>query len=481
MSTAPAWLPTRYTPPLGEQLVTDGDRLISVAEAVWTLPDDTRLELDEWQRWLLRHVLERYPADWPDEQLRGRLRYRQVVISMGRQNGKSLLGALFGFYGLAMHDPGPEVIGIASTTDQANIVYGRVKHAIQSNGSLSRRFKPTGTRGITARVGAGRYVVKPAKSDALQGIPVSVCLFDELHISKPELWAAVVNGQRTRTNGLLVGITTAGDDDSALLKRLYKLGDQAMAGEAERFGFFCWEAPDGSSIDTPGAIEAANPAVACGRVNVADVREDVRLLPVSDQERYTLNRWVSSSSSWLPIAAWNAGERGTAPDLEAGSVVYTIERTRSWEHGCIVATSKSDDGRLWTELVASIVRPNLDQLERLCEQLNSRRRGVFAVDSMRLGALERRLKERGYETRLLRLGDQLQAGPAAYSLIVAGRVSHPGDPLTGEQMPRAKRKNNGDGWRLSEAESGGDIDAVRATVAGLYSADAVRDPGIQIF
>ena len=39
--------------------------------------------------------LKRYPLDWHVERLRGRLRFRQLVISMGQQNGKSLLGAIF--------------------------------------------------------------------------------------------------------------------------------------------------------------------------------------------------------------------------------------------------------------------------------------------------------------------------------------------------------------------------------------------------
>lgn len=478
----PAWLPARFTPALSDDPVTDGDRLLEAVARLWTMPDGTRLELDDWQRWLLRRLLERYPADWPVESLRGRLRFRQAVVSMGRQNGKSVLGAVLGFYGLAMHDPGPEVIGLASTTDQANIVYNRVLHVIRSNALLSKRFKPTGTRGISERAGAGTYKVKPAKGDALQGIPVSLCLFDELHISKPEMWAAVVNGQRTRTNALLVGITTAGDDDSELLKELYAQGARAVAGDAdlERFGFFCWEAPEGDTIETPGAIEAANPSVACGRIDVETVRSDVRLLPVPDQERYVLNRFVSSSSAAFPLDTW-ARLAGTGGTPAGDRVVFTIERTRSWEHACIVATVKLEDGTLWTELVASIVRPNLDQLERLCDQLRQRGPCLFAVDSLRLGALGKRLEDRGLEVRFLRLGDQLQAGPAAYSLIAAGTVRHAADPLLSVQLPRARRKNYGDGWRVTAGEGGFDVDAVLATMAGLYLAESFRDPGIQLF
>lgn len=479
MTEPASWLPARFTPALRDELVTDGDRLIQAVERVWTMPDGSRLELDAWQRWLLRRILERYPADWPEPALRGRLRYRQVVVSMGRQNGKSVLGAILGFYGLAMHDPGPEVIGLASTTDQANIVYDRVLHVIRSHPQLAKRFRPTGTRGITARAGAGSYKVKPAKGEALQGLPISVCLFDELHISKPEMWAAVVNGQRTRTNALLVGITTAGDDDSELLKQLYATGERAVAGELERFGFFVWEAPEGATIETPGAIEAANPSVACGRLDVGTVRADVRLLPEPDQQRYTLNRFVSSSSAWLPLTAWR-NSSGTGPAGTDG-LFYVFERTASWEHASVTVAAKDEDGIVRTELVASIVRPSLDQLVGIADQLRARGPATFAVDGLRLGALGKQLEDKGYDVRFLRQGDQMQAGPAAYSLIIAGKVRHADDPLVNEQMPRARRKNIGEGWRITPAGSSGDVDAVLATVAGIYLADSFRDPGIQLF
>lgn len=479
MTDSPAWLPARFTPPLREDFVTDGDRLIAAVDRVWTMPDGSRLVLDEWQRWLLRRILERYPADWHVPALRGRLRFRQVVVSMGRQNGKSVLGAILGFYGLAMHDPGPEVVGLARSREQATIVYERVRHVIRSHAQLSKRFKPTGTRGISERNGAGYYKVFPGTGDALQGIPASVCVFDELHISKAAAWSAMVKGQRARTNPLLVGITTAGDDESELLKELYATGDKAIAGELERFGFFVWEAPEGASIDTPGAIEAANPSVACGRIDVETVREDERTTPEADQIRYTLNRFVSSSSSWLPAAAWR-NSSSTGPTGTDG-LIYTFERTASWEHASVVVTAKEDDGIVRTELVASIVRPNLDQLVGIAEQLRARGPATFAMDGLRLGALGKQLEDKGYDVRVLRMGDQMQAGPAAYSLIVAGKVKHADDPLVNEQMPRARRKNVGEGWRITPAGSSGDVDAVQATVAGIYLADSYRDPGIQLF
>ena len=110
------WYPTYWTKPLSEDFTTDGEKVINISQTLWRLPEkhDEILVLTDWQKWLIRHVLERYPDDYYDPSKAGRLRYKQVVISMPRKNGKSLLGALFALYGMLLHEPAPEVISVAT-------------------------------------------------------------------------------------------------------------------------------------------------------------------------------------------------------------------------------------------------------------------------------------------------------------------------------------------------------------------------------
>lgn len=76
------WLPARDTPALAENFTTEWDRFGPIIVAAWAMLD---IELDEWQVWLLRRVMETYP---PGHARAGELRFRQVLISVGRQNGK---------------------------------------------------------------------------------------------------------------------------------------------------------------------------------------------------------------------------------------------------------------------------------------------------------------------------------------------------------------------------------------------------------
>ncbi|MGW9346034.1 terminase large subunit domain-containing protein, partial [Streptomyces albidoflavus] len=181
---ADAWPPARYSEPLSPDFPSDGDWLLKLVDLCWRNDDGSRMVLDQWQRDLIRAVLEVYPPGHPKA---GKLRYREVFVSVGRQNGKSVIGSILAVYGL-LRARGALVIGVASSADQARIVYGRLVALIRADKWLAKRFKKaTDTRGIVSTNGS-TYEIKASKSGAVQGLPVAVGIVDELHITKPELW-----------------------------------------------------------------------------------------------------------------------------------------------------------------------------------------------------------------------------------------------------------------------------------------------------
>jgi len=171
--------PARWTKPLSPDFPSDADRLLKVVALAYKDMDNPEgLKLDEWQEWLLRHILERYPDDHDDPNLAGKLRYRAVVCSIPRQSGKSLLGAILGLWGVAMRSG--QTLSLASSSEQAMVIYTRVLHTIMANPKLKARFKKTTERrGIVSADGLSRYDVRPAKESALQGIPLDTVLADE--------------------------------------------------------------------------------------------------------------------------------------------------------------------------------------------------------------------------------------------------------------------------------------------------------------
>lgn len=476
--------PARYTRPLSPDFKSDGDLVLKLAEVAWASPESggEAIKLDEWQKWIIRAILERYPDDHPEHP--GRLRYRQVVISIPRQVGKSLLGGMLaGLYGLLAHVPGARVLSLASSLEQANIIYDRVLFAIRNNPHLSKRFKrATETRGIVTADGAGRYQIMPAKESALQGYPISLCLFDELHIAKPGMWSAAVLGTQARTDGLVLGITTAGDDTSETLLNLYKLGDRAVNGdpELERFGFFVWEAPPGTQVDDPAALRTANPAIECGRIPIADVLANVRTMPEHEARRYVLNQFISGAAqSWLPGEMFTkAAGKGIEKIVNP---VLSIDRTKNFEHCTISAAVRVGD-KYETELIASLNQPNEEQLfDLICKLYIANAASAIAMDSGSFPGLAKRLKNKGFKVYELWHREIATACSTVYALFARGAITHANDPLLRVQMPRGVSKYQGETWKISRKDSVGDVDAIYAMVLGVYVASLQHAERVQVF
>jgi len=473
-------LPARFTPPLSEDFPTDGERLIQLMSLCWVTPEtDKPIGLDDWQAWLLRHVLERYPATHP--RYPGELRYRQVLISMGRQNGKSVIGGGLGLDALIFHLG--DVLSIASSLDQATIIYNRVKHVIDANPWLAKRFKrTTETRGIAKGDGTGTYKVSPAKEAALQGKPLKRVILDEGHLAKAGIWTAATKGTSAMDDATVIMITTAGDQESKTLINLYETADKAINGDEnlERFGAFIWEAPTNAPVDDPSAIMSANPAIACGRVPIDRVLSDIRTQPEHEVRRYTLNQFISgSSSSWLPGNLYRAATGSGVTDVNHG--VFGVDIAPNWSSAVI--TVANTNGELQeTEIVASYNNPTEDllfnELKRLTMKFAAR---AIVLDDRVLGNLGKRLKLAGLPTWQL-WGKEISAAcSGTYALFAQGLVRHNNDPLLTVQMANGVSKYTGETWLISRKDSRGEIDALMATVMALYVSSRSQHAGVQVF
>lgn len=468
------YVPGVYTKPLSEDFVSDGPWLREFCQRYIKEFDGKPFKLDEWQADLLDHILERYPADWPVERLRGRLRYREVVVSMGRQNGKSIIGAVLGLYGL--FQPGAYVVGVASNRKQADIVFARVKKIIDKHPQLKKRLKTTHTRGITRLDRPAIYEAYPAKPDALNGLPVTLCLFDEVHLCEPDMWSHMVEGTTAQADAFVFGITTAGNSSSVLLKDLYNRGRASAASEDasdERLGFFLWEAPANCRLDDTEALKDANPALAAGRLDMDEALRKVSSQPEAFARQFRFNQFQESQGFWLPMPLWQRNTGAAVPIGEERTIIFGVDRSESWEYATITANYKDADGVIHTKVVASLRKPNLEWLTNVCVMLYERHypKGFVMEDGFILGDLVTELKNRGIPCTGLKQYDRGNAAETFYALISTGRIRHASDPLLSQQLPVAQKKDTDGGWIISRKASKGSIDAVLATVWGTYAAE----------
>jgi phage terminase large subunit-like protein len=308
---------------------------------------------------------------------------------------------------------------------------------------------------------------------------------DEVHLVDQRTWDALASGTGARPDTLLVGITTAGDENSALLNRLYSNADKAIAGDLDRFGAWIWEASESVVPDDDdeliGLLMEANPALQAGRIDQKLLLSDVRALPKDDIIRYRLNRFIQSGSkTFIPAELWQKCERPFGAQLPQGEFVFAVDRTPDWEHASIAVAVKVDDV-IYTELVASINKPSLEQLIFICGQLMSHSPRAIIVDGYTLRDLYKELKLRGYPAETATLGDVVNASSMFYARLARKTLQHGGDPLLSIQIPRTVRKMVGEGFRVSRRDSAVEIDAVMATLLATFGADTLREQPLQVF
>lgn len=141
----------------------------------------------------------------------GTRKYRELVLVIGRKNGKSTLAAAIGLYCFCCdNEPGAEIYTVATKKDQAKIIWKESKSMVLKSRAIQKR--------VDVRVGEllypktdSIYKALSSDSDTLDGLNVHCALLDEVHAWKDKnLYDVVVDGTSSREQPLIVIVTTAG-------------------------------------------------------------------------------------------------------------------------------------------------------------------------------------------------------------------------------------------------------------------------------
>lgn len=341
--------PRIYTPPLREltRETTMGFEVIDFAESV------LNIKLHPWQKWLFIHALE--VIDKPDGSWV--LRFRTVVVLVGRQNGKTTMGAILSLFFLYALRSGL-VIGTAQDLEQAEDTWAMCVDIAESNEELKDEiahiWRTNGAKRLQLK-GGRDYRVRASTRKAGRGKSADLVLLDELREHQTwEAYSALSKTGIARESALLWCISNAGDGTSVVLRHLRMqahrlLGDPdgivAATGDAQAvpddddmlndtaLGIFEWSASPDLPITDKRAWAQANPSLGYTiteraiRSACADDPEDVF-------KTECLCQWVTAAvTPPFPVGAWEAGQdsdSSIAPDSQLWwGVDVSDDRTRS--------------------------------------------------------------------------------------------------------------------------------------------------------
>lgn len=465
----------RWQTPLPPTVVDSwGPAVIAFAER------ELGIELDLWQRWAINRALA--------VDLEGRLVHQLYLISTGRQNGKTaIVRAIIGWALTAAVIPEwSRILGLAHDRMQARIPYERVLEDLEPIRRRTRRgLALTRYLGIRSDL-YGRHreyhVGSKESRNAIRGSSNDLGLFDELRTQvNYATWNALEPTTTAMPDPLILGLSTAGDDRSVLLRDWFDRGIRVIDGVEPfaGFGMSWYAADDDDEPDDPNAWRKANPALAEGRLRESSIRSSLYTLTSVGFKQERLNLWSEGGDEWLPPGTWR--RQVGAPPAEADRIVFGVEAVPSWRRVSVTVALTTDAGAfvgMAGELDSSTTSSSSippRSLARLLDRLVRQWRpsaiaysaAAAAAPHVKSWADANRLEAIPLNSRNIRAASELLR-----SELIGARLTHPDDPLLAQQVRVARPSGplEGGDWYFSIRDSLGEVDALRAAAWSVWAA-----------
>lgn len=417
-----------------------------------------KVKLLPWQEWLLIHLLELNED--------GTLRFRKALVIVGRQNGKTLIGAVLAAFWLYV-DAGrwPDqlrefdfiVVGAAQKLDIAMKPWKQVRRWGAPNdlkiGIAPDRvpllqkstYPPRTTNGETELRTHGGAVYMPRTFDGARGHSAARLMLDELRQQYDfEGWASIEKSATAMFDSMLVCFSNAGTAKSKVLKgvRATAHGDVDNA-DAEWF-VAEWSALPEATLDDPMGFRQANPSAGyLPGMTIAGLMRTAANAPEKNVERIeVLGQWVTAEiipyigfEDWAQCA--DAPETDQDGDLislgstvaESTRQVLGIDVSGDRKMTYIGVAGRRHDGLVHLEVIAQ--RPNMLWVVGHCERVRAKT-GINEVALQGRGTvvadLIEPLKRAGFVVHSITNTPLLNAAGHLHDAVRDRRVRHRSQP-----------------------------------------------------
>lgn len=445
---------------------------------VGTIAEGLGFTLMPWQQQVVDVALEYDP-------LSGVLAYRQVVLTVPRQSGKTSL-----ILGLAVHRalegvlPGPQNIAYAAQNgvyardklldDQVPILEGSLFK------SLLRVRRTNGHEAVLWRNGS-KHTILAGTEKAGHSKTLDLVFIDEAFAQIDwRLEQGASPTMITRSSPQIWVVSTAGDEKSIYLRSKVDAGrERAKLGLTDHVAYFEWSADPAAN---PGDLETwkscmpalrhdGNPG---GTQPIDAVAAEFESMPLGEFKRAFLNLWggtrgdpVITDDQW---AACLTGENETRP-VDPAAITFDIPPDRSsGSIGCAAPM----DGLMHVD-VLDHGSGTLWMVERLRELKRLYPRAVFACDAAGpAGSLLDPLEKAGVKVKPMTTREHQQACGGFYDAAVGGTLRHRGRTELDEAVAGAEQRIVTDSWLWSRKNSSVDISPLVAVTLAFQQARQKR-------
>lgn len=441
-----------------------------------------------WQSYAITNAL-RYDKN-------GDLIHRTVLLSTGRQNGKSVI--VRSFYGWLL-DEGRHLPPFANWTTllaaahdakQARIIYKGVYLDLGSIPSVKATTRLTQYFGIEADNGLQLDTVT-SQAGSARGLSAGAIAWDEMLTQTDwSMWEALSPAQSAQRSPIMLMTSTAGHKESVVLRSFYDKLKRIAKAESEPDPSFYgawWESSDPDAGLDWDQLKQANPALGDGRLTQAAIKSEYSILPPDSWKRERLNHFLDVTApgafNW---AVWDACRLPDALDGLTGPYALAVDVHPGWSRATICVAAKRPDGRIGVEVYKDLRAEPTNPLtpDRIIKAIEAFPGQVqtIAYDSVgaMAGDLSRHEALTGLPYDVLGPSQMVSACMDFDSMVRSGTLAAD-DPLLDAQIQLAAKRPIGQdgGFRFSRKHSLGEIDAVlSATLAAHAIAFQAAMPSI---
>lgn len=429
-----------------------------------------------WQRMVLEVACE------VDE--RGRFVYREVVITVPRQSGKTTL-LLCKCTHRCLAWQRQVVVYSAQTRNDSRKKWEddyleQLDHS-PFNGRFRAR-KTNGNEAIIWKATRSRFGITSTTEKAGHGSTLDEAYIDEaFSFQDARLEQAFKPAMITRPNAQTWIVSTAGTEKSLYLQGKVERGRAVVeSGVQEGMAYFEWAAdPDEEDYGNPEVWRTCMPAlhwpdctVDCTEHTVWEeaVQADYLSMDLNEFRRAYLNQWCPAETH-VPIVdpeVWQglAKKRATWKGQTAFGIAVNPERTSA----SIGASGEARDGRLVVEVVDN--QPGTAWVVQRCVELQTKHESLgFWIDKRSAAAsLVGDLIEAGVVVHEIGSAENAQACGQWYDDATQDRMWHRDDARLTVAMLGATKRDVGDAWAFERRGTGMDITPLDGCNLARYGA-----------
>jgi Terminase large subunit, T4likevirus-type, N-terminal len=417
-----------------------------------------------WQSHVADVALEIDPAT-------GRLAYREVVVTVPRQSGKTTL-MLAVMVHRALGFGMPQVITYtAQSRIKAREKWEDEHIPILEKSPLAGKFRVRKTTGNEAILWANgsRHGIEATTEKAGHGPTLDLGVLDEAfaHVdSRAE--QAMKPAMITRPSAQLHVLSTAGTATSLYLRGKVNSGrlrcEMGMAGPV---AYFDWSAPDDADPRDPATWRGCMPALGIVRPDGTGVREEtiaaeLESMELADFRRAYLNQWLDAfPDEWLVISREDWAALADSGSVAADPVAFAVEVAHvapGRKFAAVAMAGARSDGRVLVEVVDH--RPGTDWVAARVAELWRRWRpcAVVVDPGSHAGALAEGITKAGVEiTAPFSVRDAAQACGQFDNAVSARTLAHLGQEMLDKALAGAAIRPLGDAWAWDRKNAHVDI------------------------